>query len=369
MKLNILWLNWKDIRHPQAGGAENYTHQIAKRLVAKGHQITLFTSWSKGLPKQEEIDGIQIIRQGKIIGIHNTVYQHAKKYVIKNQEDHDIIIDEINTRPFMTPKYAKNKPITAIIHQLAREYWYYKTPLPIAIIGRYILEPYWLKQYREVPTITVSQSTKQDLQQLGFKKIYIVLNGLNYKPLEKIPEKDSEFTALFLGRITPTKNPEHAIKAFLKYRKMTGKGRLIVIGKGEQLSKLKQKYRQPYIQFTGYLPEKEKREWLTKAHILLAPGIREGWGQAVIEANAHATPAIGYDVSGLRDSIKHEETGILVPPGDVKALAKAITNLLIDDRLREKLSRNSLKWSRQFSWDKSAEEFERVIKNVTEQEY
>ena len=64
MKLNILWLNWKDIRHPQAGGAENYTHQIAKRLVAKGHQITLFTSWAPGLPKQEEIDGIHIIRQG-----------------------------------------------------------------------------------------------------------------------------------------------------------------------------------------------------------------------------------------------------------------------------------------------------------------
>ena len=363
MKLNILWLNWKDIRHPQAGGAEIYTHQIAKRLAKKGHQITLFTSQAKDLPKQEEIDGIQIIRQGKIIGIHNTVYQHAKKYIIKNQDNYDIIIDEINTKPFMTPKYTK-KPITALIHQLAKEYWFHKTPLPIAIIGRYILEPYWLKQYRNIPTITVSQSTKQDLQQLGFNKIHIVPNGLNYKPLEKVPEKDEEFTAVFLGRITPTKNPEHAIKAFLEYRKTTGKGRLIVIGQGEQLPKLKRKYREPYIEFTGYVSEKEKREWLTRAHVLLAPSIREGWGQAIIEANAHGTPAIGYDVPGLRDSIRHMKTGILVPYGDIRAMAKAMTTLSGNQELWRKMAENALQWARQFSWDKSAEKFEEIVSYI-----
>ena len=74
----------------------------------------------------------------------------------------------------------RNKPIIATIHQLAREYWFYKTPLSIAVIDRYILEPYWLKHYREVPVITVSQSTKQDLEQLGFKRVYIIPNGLNH---------------------------------------------------------------------------------------------------------------------------------------------------------------------------------------------
>jgi len=361
--VKILWLNWKDIRHPQAGGAEVYTHQIAKRLVAKGHRVTLFTSQPGDLPREEQINGVRVIRRGKIIGLHNTVYYYARKYVMENQNEYDIIVDEVNTRPFMTPKYAR-KPVVALIHQLAREYWFYKTPLPIAIIGRYILEPYWLKQYRNIPTITVSYSTKQDLQQLGFNKIHIVPNGLSCKPLEKVPQKDDEFTAVFLGRITPTKNPEHAIKAFLEYRKVTGKGRLIVIGQGELLSKLKRKYREPYIEFTGYVSEKEKREWLARAHVLLAPSIREGWGQAIVEANAHGTPAIGYDVPGLRDSIRHVETGILVPYGDVKAIAKAMTTLSENQELWRKMAENALQWARQFSWDKSAEKFEEIISYI-----
>ncbi len=42
--MDILWFNWRDIRNPEAGGAEVYTHEIAKRLAEKGYSITLFTS-------------------------------------------------------------------------------------------------------------------------------------------------------------------------------------------------------------------------------------------------------------------------------------------------------------------------------------
>ncbi|RLG81151.1 MAG: hypothetical protein DRO40_10145, partial [Thermoprotei archaeon] len=101
--------------------------------------------------------------------------------------------------------------------------------------------------------------------------------------------------------------------------------------------------------------------WLTRAHVLLTPSIREGWGQAVIEANAHGTPAIGYNVPGLRDSIKHMKTGILVPYGDIKVMTKAIITLTEDQELWRKLAKNALEWAKQFSWDKSTEKFERVL--------
>jgi glycosyltransferase involved in cell wall biosynthesis len=52
---------------------------------------------------------------------------------------------------------------------------------------------------------------------------------------------------------------------------------------------------------------------LSRAHIILVPAVREGWGLVVTEANAMGTPAIGYDdVPGLRDSIRHGETGITI---------------------------------------------------------
>jgi len=370
--MKILWLNWKDIRHPQAGGAEVYTHQIAKRLVRKGHQVTLITSRFPQAKPEEEIDGIKIIRLGDLKTVYLHAYYYYNKY-LKGQ--YDVVIEEINGNiAWLTPLYAK-EPVITIRHQveytgpqnLYKSVLPYKLPPPIAMT-LYLNEATYLKLYAKlkVPFITVSNSTKQDLIRAGIPPhlIHIVPNGLNHKPLEKVPQKDEEFTAVFLGRITPTKNPQHAIKAFLEYRKMTGKGKLIVIGQGELLSKLKRKYREPYIEFTGYVSEKEKREWLRRAYVLLAPSIREGWGQVVIEANAHGTPAIGYDVPGLRDSIRHMKTGMLVPYGDIKAMAKAMITLNERQELWRKMAENALQWARQFSWDKSVEKFEEIVSYI-----
>jgi len=81
----------------------------------------------------------------------------------------------------------------------------------------------------------------------------------------------------------------------------------------------------------------------------------------VIEANAHGTPAIGYDIPGLRDSIKHMRTGILVPYGDIETMAKAMIMLSEDEEFWKKMTERALEWAKQFSWERSAEEFERIV--------
>lgn len=356
--MRILWFNWKDIKHPEAGGAEVYTHEIAKRLIEKGHEITLFTSHFEGAERRDEIDGIEIIRGGKIVGLFDTVYSHAKRFYRENKNDFDMVIDEINTRPFLTPKYV-DKPIVALIHQLAVEFWDYKTPFPVSLIGKNFLEPYWLKHYVSVKTITVSESTKGDLEKLGFKNVEIVYNGLDGSVLDKVPKKEDEFTAIFVGRLTPTKKPEDAIRAF----KMFDKGRLWVVGRGDLMEKLKKRYGYDNIEFKGFVHEKEKSGLMKRSHVLLVPGIREGWGRVVIEANALGTPVVGYNVPGLRDSIQHGYNGLLCEPTP-KAMSEALEELYEDKTLRKRLSENALEWARRFSWDESAEKFGYIIRKV-----
>jgi len=367
--MRILWLNWKDITHPQAGGAEVYTHEIAKRLVQRGHKVTLITSRYPNAESREKIDSVEIIRLGNL----KTVYLHAYYYYQKHLKgQYDIVVEEINGNiAWLTPLYAK-ETVIALRHQVEysgliniyRSVLPYKLPLPVAV-ALYFNEAFYLKIYAKlrIPFITVSNSTKQDLVKAGIPPylIHIVPNGLSYPPLEKIPEKDSTFTAMFLGRITKTKNPDHAIQAFLKFRRIFNHGKLIVAGCGEQLQSLKRKYRYPYIQFIGYVSENEKRKLLMKSHALLVPSIREGWGQIVIEANAHATPAVGYNVPGLRDSIIHMKTGLLVPFKDIQAMAKAIAILANNRDLWRKLAENSLQWAKRFNWDVSAEFFEKTL--------
>jgi hypothetical protein len=72
-----------------------------------------------------------------------SVYWKAKEYYKKyfSKEGHDVVINEINTRSFFMPKFVNNgEKIVALIHQLAREYWFYETPFPLSYIGYHFLE-------------------------------------------------------------------------------------------------------------------------------------------------------------------------------------------------------------------------------------
>ena len=64
--------------------------------------------------------------------------------------------------------------------------------------------------------------------------------------------------------------------------------------------------------FYGHIKDEVKYDLLRKAHLLLVPSVREGWGLVVTEANAMGTPVIAYDSPGLRDSVVDQKTGILV---------------------------------------------------------
>ena len=176
--LRILWFNWRCIKNPEAGGAEVFTHEIAKRLAKLGHEITLVTSRASNLPSEEELDGYRVIRSGNRYTVYiNSRYIYVKKFVGKV----DLVIDEINTIPFFTIKYVK-EPVIALIHQLAREYWLLEVKPPISWIG-YLLEPHYLKLYKDTTTITVSQSTKNDLLNLGFRDVHIVPEAVSYTHL------------------------------------------------------------------------------------------------------------------------------------------------------------------------------------------
>lgn len=360
--MKILIFNWRDIKNPESGGAEVFTHENAKRWINMGNEVTIFTSEFNDCKKEELIDGVKIIRAGR----KYSVYSKAKKYYEKylSNENFDIIIDEINTRPFSTPKFVnQGEKIVALIHQLAREFWFYETRFPINFFGYYILENRWLKKYRNFPTITVSNSTKNDLIHLGFKKVFVVSEGLTFEPLQEIPEKEKKPTIIYVGRLKKAKRPDHILKAFNKILESIPQAKLWIVGDGYLRKELEQ-IAGNKVSFFGYIPENEKIKLLSKAWVLVNPSIREGWGINIIEANACGTPCIAYNVPGLRDSVNDQKTGLLIKENfDVEKLAKTIIKFLENNKLRQELSHNALKWSKRFTWDKSAKEFIKLLEN------
>lgn len=324
-----------------------------------GYTITLFTAEFKNCNKFEEINNMTIIREG---GKYR-VYSKAKSYYKSHKDEFDIVIDEINTKPFLTPKFVKDKPILAVIHQLAREFWFYETYFPLNYLGYYYLETKWLSYYRNITTITVSNSTKQDLTRMGFRNIFIVPEGLNIAPLIQVKRKGVSPIVVFLGRLKKAKLPDMAIEAFNLIKQEIQSAQMWVIGDGYMRKELENSNYKDVI-FHGYVKDDLKYELLSKAHVILVPGIREGWGLNVTESNAMGTPAVVYNIPGLRDSVKDGETGLIVKENSPSGLANSAIFLLKNQDILTKISNNALSLSKQFSWNKSAHEFDKIIKNL-----
>jgi glycosyltransferase involved in cell wall biosynthesis len=319
--MRILIYNWRDLSHPQAGGAEVYTDHVAREWTGQGHDVTLFCSAVEGRPERELAPtGYQVIRRG---GKHG-VYRAARRFwEEEGQEKFDLVVDEVNTRPFGCPRWVTGTPVVALIHQVAREVWFHEAPLPVALVGRFWLEKHWLAAYRDVPTVTVSESSRQSLEHYGLRKVTVVAEG--FRPRQEVaplPDKEDTPTFAFVGRLAWNKRPHDAIKAFGIARKRLPDARLWVMGTGPMESRLRRSA-PAGVEFLGWVPDKEKHDRLGKAHALLVTSVREGWGLVVTEAAAVGTPSIAYDVPGLRDSVS-ASGGILVEPNPRSLSARLV---------------------------------------------
>lgn len=307
--MRILIFNWKDRAHPLAGGAEIFTEEVAKVLVERGHNVTLFVGAVAGRPEHEMIDGVNVIRQGSRLG----VYRAARRFWSRQARgSYDVVVDEINTRPFLTPRWLRETPVVALIHQLAREIWFYETPFPVSVIGRFALEPWWLRAYRDVPALTVSESSAESLRRHHrWRDVTVVSEGYTPHPVPEVP-KEVEPTVVFLGRLVAMKRPQDAIRAFGTLTERVPEARLWMIGDGPQLARLRGGA-PAGVTFFGRLRRADLLDRLARAHVLVATSVREGWGLNVSEAAACGTPSIGYSAPGLVDSIA-ASGGALVEP-------------------------------------------------------
>jgi len=282
--------------------------------------------------------------------VHKHAFQH---YRGRLRDRFDVVIDEINTIPFFTPLWS-DVPTFAMIWQLAREVWWYESPFPINAIG-YAIEPVYLRTYRRAPVLTFSESTRTDLVRLGFRgEIIVVPPGIESFDVPATA-KGPDPTFIYVGRIAPSKRVHDIVEAFAMFRHEQRRGRLLLIGTGptryvQRLDRLAFRLgvSDCFVQ-CGWLRGDEKRLRMAEADALLMASAREGWGLVVTECNACGTPAVVYDVPGLRDSVRHGETGLVVPPSP-RNLAEGMTQLINDRALYARLQSAAKQWSRTFTY-------------------
>lgn len=356
--MKILIFNWRDPKNPQSGGAEIVTLHHAKAWVEKGNTVTWFASGVEGLPKQEIIDGVHIIREGNSL----TVYLLAPVYYLLHKNKFDIVIDEIHGIPFFTPLYVR-KPKIAFIHEVAAEIWDYMYPFPINKIGRFI-EPLYFKLYKKISFWTDAPSTIDEITKFGIKReeCLAIACPITNKTLTDLPQKEKEPTYIFISRLVKMKGIEEIIKAFGFIHKEDKKAKLWIVGRGEetyvaQLQDMVCQYNiEKKVTFFGGVSQEKKLDLLKRAHIILHASIKEGWGLVIIEAASQGTPAVVYNVSGLRDTVKNNKTGIVLTENSPKEMAAQAMVLFLNKNKYITFQKNCLLWAKSLTWEKVTEE-------------
>jgi glycosyltransferase involved in cell wall biosynthesis len=362
--LDVLMLNWRDLRHPRAGGAEVLTHGHARRLVARGHRVTLFVGAAKGAPPEEVVDGVRVVRRGGPV----TTRAQALRWYRRQGRAHrgfDVVVEEVNTLPYLLGRLTGARSLLWI-HQLAREVWWHEAPRPLAPLG-YVLERGYLRLYRGAPAVVLSESTKADLLGMGFREddVVVVPPAID-PPLSRTEVRKEQGLLVCVGRITPSKRIDHLIEALAHVRAAGVDVRLEIVGKGEEslLSELVRLAGRlnvaQHIRFTGYLEADAKRDLFSRASLIVMASVREGWGLVVTEANILGTPAVVYDRPGLRDSTIHERTGLVTAP-DPASLARGIIRALSAPGLYERLRAGAIEWADGFTWERASLAFEQAL--------
>jgi glycosyltransferase involved in cell wall biosynthesis len=361
--VRIAALSWRYLDHPAAGGAEVVTHEILSRLVANDHEVVSFTAAYHGAPPEDELDGVRLLRRGG----QATVHLHAWRWLRVRLDDFDRVIDQINTIPFFTPLYVPREKRRFWIQQLAREYWWRETRGAFRVLAPvgYLSEPLYLRAYRGTAGMTISESSRRDLEAFGIRGVTILPLAHDAEPLPSLPPRSGPpLRVLIAGRLTPAKFVEEGIAAFAAVREALPDALLDLVGSGDPAYQtlLRERILRDRIggvTFHGHVSPGRKHQLMERAHVHVLTSHREGWGLVVSEAAALGTPSVGYDVPGVRDSVA--EARLLARRGDTLGLADRILELWREEDLYNEVRRTAWERARVMSPETMAAAFAAAI--------
>ncbi len=360
--MRILAVNWLDRENPQAGGAELHFFEIFRRLAARGHSVTLVTSGFPGGPARATLDGIQVRRHARRYSFA-LVGQAAIRRALR-EDPYDVVVEDINKLPLYTPALT-SLPVYVIVPHLFGTTAFREASWPVAALV-WLAEQGIPGEYRRAWFHAISQSTREDLIRRGIpaERIQVTYPGVDvawFTPDGGTP-RAAVPTFLYGGRLKRYTGLATAVEAMGLLRQRGCEARLEIAGDGDDRARLERLVAgqglEGAVTFLGFVAEARKRELMRRAWAVVFPSAKEGWGISNVEAAACGTPAVAADSPGLRESVRQEETGLLVPYGDAAAWAGALQRLAQHPEQVGRLGAAARQFAQTFSWDRAADETE-----------
>ena len=379
--MKILMLTWE---YPPriVGGIARVVHDLSKRLIKDGHEVTVVTYRDNAdVPEYENDKGVNVYRVDNymihpnnfidwIMQLNFNMLSKATE-IINKEGGFDVIHahDWLVTYAAKSLKNAYDIPIVATIHatEAGRNSGIHDET------QRYINDTEWLLTYEATEVIVNSNYMKNEIQRLfglPFDKINVIPNGINLSNFTGIERDydfrrqyamDNEKIILYVGRLVYEKGVQHLIAAMPKILSNYNDAKLIIAGRGGMMAELRAEASNlglnDKIYFTGYLNSKQVQKMYKCADVAVFPSTYEPFGIVALEAMLAGVPTVVSDVGGLDEIVTHGVDGMKSYAGNANSIADSVTALLYDHQLATNVSKKAKqKVKDQFNWEKIAQD-------------
>ena len=368
--MNVLLVNWQDRANPHAGGAEIHLFEIFSRLALRGHRVRLVCSGWPGGSERATIDGIEVRR----VGGRNSFALLGRRAVRRalRAERTDVLVEDINKLPLYLAART-SIPFCAIVPHLFGGTAFDEAPWPVAATV-WAAELPLPRMYRRAQFHAISESTRDDLVERGIapSRIRVIHPGVDSGRFTPGPpgRRSTTPTFLYVGRLKRYKGISLAIDALALARRQRPDLRLEIAGTGDYRPELERQVSrlnlEKAVTFHGFVSEERKIDLMRWAWANVFPSPKEGWGITIVEAAACGTPSLASDSPGLRDSVRHGDTGFLVPHGDAAALAVRMIELSDTPSLVARLGERARRFAEGLSWERTAAATEQHLRDIVE---
>jgi glycosyltransferase involved in cell wall biosynthesis len=355
---HVVFLNWRDLDHPEAGGAEVHCTELAQHILSRGVKVTLVTSRAPGQRRAETVDGLRVVRAGGRFG----VYPAALAWLARHRHTVDAVVDCQNGIPFFSPLVSgRRMPIVQVIHHVhQKQFPLYFSPR-MARVGQLLERVGSRVVYRGRPMAVVSPSTRREVRtELGLPgPRFLVPNGVRLPPLPDPQSRTPTPSIVCVGRLVPHKRYDLLLEALATLGQTEKDLAVHLVGDGPEQATLQEQARalpEGLVRWHGRLSDADRDALLAKAWLTVNPSHGEGWGLSVVEAASFGVPTLAFRVQGIQDAVLDGRTGWLAPEGEPLAgpLAQALEELR-DDAAARRFAETARAWAGGFSWARSGD--------------
>lgn len=347
------------------GGTEIATHNIARHLAERKHDVHVITSLGEGLPKESIEQGFHVHRISqqtvKFLGV---ILFWVKIFWALKRINPDVI--HIQSLGIGIPGVFAGKMLRKpyIVWGRGSEIylpWRFK-----GVISKLVLS-------NAAIVIALTEDMKMEMAKVCNQDIIVIPNGIEPDSFQRLTRKEARDSLqiegpgkiiLFVGKLDPIKGVKYLIQAMAIIGQKETDTRLLLVGDGEQRDELKslvaKLHLESQITFVGKVPNEKVPAYMATSDLFVLPSLSEGFPMAIIEAMASGLPIVTTRVRGLPEIVKDGQNGFVVEPEKPEEIAEKILLLLGDGKLREGISRNNKEKAKNHSWVTIAKRLEEV---------